>query len=168
MLTEVEFHTGVPDPVMFTCRLLRKAQRQGHGAWVTGDVATLAHLDERLWTFDPASFIPHLLLVPADLDEAPASGGLAPTAAGRLEVLNRTPIWLAERAEPVVGRTLLVHIVGALADTVSNPPQPRGWQRAIEIVGAGAGVVSQGRERWRAWRAAGVNVVHHPAAMPDA
>ena len=47
-LTEVEFHTGVPDRVSFACRLLRKASRQGARVLVTAPEDILAELDRAL------------------------------------------------------------------------------------------------------------------------
>lgn len=42
------------------CRLCRKILRQPERIWFwCGDAALRQQLDERLWTFDEASFIPH-------------------------------------------------------------------------------------------------------------
>ena len=51
-MTEVEFHTGVADPLGFACRLLRKAYRRGARVLVTAPPERLAQLDRLLWTFD--------------------------------------------------------------------------------------------------------------------
>jgi DNA polymerase III subunit chi len=55
---QVEFHTGVEDVLAFTCRLLRKAQRQGAQLVCTAPPATLAALDQALWTFEEREFVP--------------------------------------------------------------------------------------------------------------
>ena len=59
-MTEVEFHTGVADPLAYACRLLRKAYRSGVRVLVTAPPATLAALDRALWTFDERDFVPHV------------------------------------------------------------------------------------------------------------
>ena len=59
-MTEVEFHTGLADPVRFACRLLRKAVRQGARATVTAPAPAMALLDRELWTFDERDFVPHV------------------------------------------------------------------------------------------------------------
>ena len=62
-MTEIQFHFNVPDRLVYTCRLLRKALRSGTaGVTVTGAPATLARLDRGLWTFADLEFLPHLLL----------------------------------------------------------------------------------------------------------
>lgn len=154
MLTGVEFHTGIADPVAFVCRLLRKAQRQGHKAWVTADPQTLGRLDAALWSFDPLSFVPHLRI------DAP--NGRAAAGPEHEALRQRTPIWLAEHAIATDERSLWVNL-GAEA-----PPDASGWQRVIEIVAAEAAAAARGRDRWRAWRELGLQVQHHPMAAADA
>lgn len=44
----------------FCCRLAARAWREGLSVWIrTDDERTSEQLDEALWTFDEASFIPH-------------------------------------------------------------------------------------------------------------
>ncbi|RZU98972.1 DNA polymerase III subunit chi [Spiribacter vilamensis] len=46
--------------VHFCCRLAARAWREGLGVWIrTRDASASEQLDEALWTFDEASFIPH-------------------------------------------------------------------------------------------------------------
>ena len=46
--------------VHFCCRLAARAWREGLSVWIrTGDADASGELDEALWTFDEASFIPH-------------------------------------------------------------------------------------------------------------
>ena len=52
VMPEVAFHTGLPDKIGYTCRLLRKANRQGLRVRVIGSEPELELLDKALWTFD--------------------------------------------------------------------------------------------------------------------
>ena len=58
-MTQVTFYTGVPERLLYLCRLLRKAQRAGTRIAVCGPEALLARLDVRLWDFEAAEFVPH-------------------------------------------------------------------------------------------------------------
>ncbi|HEX4510005.1 MAG TPA: DNA polymerase III subunit chi, partial [Burkholderiaceae bacterium] len=68
-MTDVAFHTGVPDPLAYACRLLRKAYRAGSGLVVHADAAFLERLDVALWAFEPLEFVPHAML-PRDASDA--------------------------------------------------------------------------------------------------
>jgi DNA polymerase-3 subunit chi len=140
-VTEVEFHTGVADPLGFACRLLRKAYRRGARVLVTAPAERLAALDRLLWTFDERDFVPHLRVPAAD----PAMAA-------------RTPIWLAVPPAPAGAPAVVVNL-GAPA-----PATLDGLERLIEVVGSEPDEVQSGRERWRAYKAAGLAVVHHAAA----
>lgn len=136
---QVEFHTGVADPVHFACRLLRKAYRSGARVLVTAPAAELAALDEALWTFEAQEFVPHVRL------PGPAAA-LAP----------RTPVWLAG-APPEGAPPVLVNL-GA-----EPPAQPGSFTRVIEIVGTDPAQRQAGRARWRHYEGWGVAPLHHVA-----
>ncbi len=144
-MTEVEFHTGVTDPLDFACRLLRKAYRQGVQVLVTAPADVLGALDRMLWTFDERDFIPHVR-VP----------GAAVAAAAM------TPIWLATGDVSLDGAPTVRVNIGADA-----PAAPQALQRLIEIVGAEPDEAARGRERWRAYKAAGLEITHHPAGARE-
>ena len=139
-MTEVEFHTGVADSVGFTCRLLRKACRQGARVLVTAPDATLRELDRQLWTFEEREFVPHVRM-----PGAPAA------------VAARTPVWLASDAEAAGAPGVVVNL-GAEAPTDFGA-----LQRLIEIVSDDPDEAARGRSRWRAYKAAGLEVRHHAA-----
>lgn len=147
-LSEVEFHTGVADPVAYACRLLRKAVRRGARVLVTAPGPTLAALDRGLWTFEEREFLPHVRV----------PGASAAVAA-------RTPIWLAAAAAAALPAGAeaprVVVNVGAEIDAASAQATA---ERLIEIVGAEPDEVAAGRERWRAYKAAGLAITHHPQA----
>jgi DNA polymerase-3 subunit chi len=138
VLTEVEFHTGVTDPVGFACRLLRKAYRGGMRVLVTAPGPVLAELDRVLWTFEERDFVPHVRM-----PGAPSS------------VAARTPLWLAVQAGGEGAPRLVVNLG---ADAPSNPGD---LDRLIEIVSAEADAAESGRGRWRAYKAAGLDIKHH-------
>ena len=136
----VDFHTGLADPLAFACRLLRKAQRQGHRLLVTANAARLAELDALLWTFEPQSFVPHVRM---------------PGAPDALAA--RTPIWLCEAVPEGPVPTVLVNL-GAAAPTTLAP-----FERVIELVSHEVDEAQAGRERWREYKARGLAIVHYPA-----
>lgn len=141
-MTEVEFHTGVADSVGFACRLLRKACRQGARVLVTAPEATLRELDRALWTFEEREFVPHVRMPGAAAD-----------------VAARTPVWLAGDVSPApAGAPGVVVNLGAEA-----PADLGALQRLIEVVSADADAAARGRERWRAYKAAGLQIKHHAA-----
>jgi DNA polymerase-3 subunit chi len=139
-VNEVEFHTGVADPLVFACRLLRKAYRAGVRVQVSAPEQTLAALDRQLWTFEEREFVPHARLP-----------GASPA------VVARTPIWLVAESGLPGAPPVLVNL-GADA-----PRDALALERLIEIVSADADDVVRGRERWRAYKAAGLAIRHHAA-----
>ncbi|MBL8342858.1 MAG: DNA polymerase III subunit chi [Rubrivivax sp.] len=146
MARTVEFHTGVTDLPQFACRLLRKAYLRGTTVLCLAPRTRLELLDRALWTFAEREFVPHIRLE---------------TAPGRLRA--RTPVWLAESV-PAEGpsRDVVLNLGVPLAlDTV-------GAARLIELVAEAAEEVAAGRERWRQYKAAGCEVIHHsPSASRE-
>jgi DNA polymerase-3 subunit chi len=138
-LSEVEFHSGVADPVDFACRLLRKACRQGTRVQVTAPAGTLASLDRALWTFEEREFLPHVRM----------PGATAQLAA-------RTPIWLSAQAGGEGAPRVVVNL------DADAPADLAEVERLIEIVGADAEQAERGRGRWRVYKAAGLAITHHP------
>ncbi len=167
-MTEVEFHTGVADPAGFVCRLLRKAYRQGTRALVTAPGPVLAQIDRGLWVLDEHDFVPHALLAQLKLPARRAAAAL-------------TPIWLAESlaelletphlvppftvvdgttAGQVISPSVVVNVGAPAADAATMLALPLRW---IEVVALDADEAALGRERWRSYKALGLDVVHHKA-----
>jgi DNA polymerase-3 subunit chi len=138
-MPQVEFHTGVVDPLGFACRLLRKAYRQDARLLVTAPAPTLDALDRALWTFDAQECVPHRRVGPGAPDDA----------------LARTPIWLCAGEAPPDSPPVLIHL-GA-----DMPARPDAFERIIEVLSTDAGDVTAGRERWRRYKAQGLTVQHH-------
>ena len=148
-MTEVEFHTGVADPLGFACRLLRKAVRRGVRVRVIAPNDTLAALDLALWTFDEHDFIPHVRV----------PGASEATAA-------RTPIWLASTVQAPAGDAPTPAVLLNLG--ADAPDELSGLDRLIEIVSADVDEAARGRARWRAYKMRGLGITHHtvPLAPP--
>ena len=137
-MTQVEFYTGVADPVAFACRLLRKAARQGVRVQVTAPPAVLLQLDRSLWTLEAQDFVPHVRMPGA------------PAAAA-----DRTPIWLTAAVLQEGAPRVLMNL-GA-----DRPTQMDTLDRVIEIVSGDAAEADGGRERWRAYKSLGLALKHH-------
>ena len=144
-MTEVEFHTGVEDPLGFACRLLRKAMRRGVRVRVIAPADTLVALDRALWTFDERDFVPHVRLPGAAVDTA-----------------ARSPIWLVPNLQVAVGDAPAPAVVLNLG--ADAPDEMSGLDRLIEIVSAEPDEAARGRSRWRAYKARGLGITHHNAA----
>jgi len=143
-VTEVEFHTGVADPVLFACRLLRKAVRRGVRVRVIAPESTLNTLDRALWTFDERDFVAHVRL----------PGASAALAA-------RTPVWLLSSTKIDAGEVQAPEVLLNLGADI--PEDLSGLDRLIEVVSADPDEAASGRSRWRAYKARGLAITHHTA-----
>lgn len=103
----------------YACRLAAKAWREGHRIYVNcQDPAQCAALDERLWSFSAASFVPHQP-AGAGLD-APLLLACGSDAGGRQSLL----INLAASVPPFFER------FERIAEVVNQDPQTRAALRA--------------------------------------
>lgn len=131
---EVEFHTGLAEPLDHAARLLRKALRQGGRVCVA--TPQLDALARHLWSFEPREFMAH------------ARPGVAAT------VWPRSPVWLLPAFTSGEGGAARPGIwVNLGADA---PQQLDGCERLIELVATGAEAVEAGRQRWRQYKAQGL------------
>ena len=144
-MTEVEFHTGVADPLGFACRLLRKAVRRGARVRVIAPADTLGALDRALWTFDERDFVAHVRLPGATPDTA-----------------ARAPIWLVPSLRQSAGDAPVPALVVNLG--AEAPDELTGLDRLIEIVSDDPDDAARGRSRWRTYKARGLNIKHHNAS----
>lgn len=138
-MTEVQFHTGLADPLAYACRLLRKSQRSGAQVVVTGEPAALDRLDVLLWTFEPLEFVPHARL---------RAGAASPAR------LAATPIWLADTPSDVSRHEVLVNLGPEVSSGFES------FERLFELVGNGADEAGAGRRRWQHLKARGYPVKH--------
>lgn len=131
-MTRIDFHSNVPDKLLYACRLTRKAYlAQNRIVLLAGDAAQLAELNARLWTFSPTDFLPHVA----------AADALAPV----------TPIVLDSIDGDDDGARWPHH------DILINLSQrtPAGFarfNRLFELVGIEADDVAAGRQRYQAYK----------------
>ncbi len=127
--------------LLFACRLADKALRQGSRLhFHCADEARLARLDELLWTFRNASFIPHER-ADAPLPHCPVTLGSGPFD-GHDEVL--------------------VSLAPEVPEFFSQFP------RVVEIVDRRGPTVETGRRRYRFYRERGYKVRTHDIPPPQA
>lgn len=147
-MTEVEFHTGLADPLDSACRLLRKAVARRAHVVVHAAEPVLRRLDQVLWTFDALAFVPHAML----RGEMPAAAPLA----------GHTPVWLCVDPSRAPQHEVLVNL---------GPDPAPGFEsfgRLIELVGADADAARSGRERWKYYANRGYSMRHRGQGDSDA
>lgn len=103
---------------------------------VAGSDERVDWLDRLLWTYDPASWLPH---------------GSARDGDPELQ-----PIWLTSRDENPNGAQVLVIVDGAA------PERLEGWERVLDLFdGNDETAVTAARRRWAAWKDAGHALVYY-------
>ncbi len=136
-MTEIAFHVNVPDKLAYCCRLLRKAYLSGAEVTVTSGPEALAELDQLLWSFSPAEFVPHCL--------ADAPQGTAAV----------TSILLTGSLAASPGHEVLVNLGQVV------PAGFERFERFIEVVSQAAGDTAAGRLRWKHYAARGYALTKH-------
>lgn len=135
-MQKIDFHYNVPNRLRYACLVARTVYRRGLrlAIW-SADERRLRELNSLLWRFDDLAFLPH---VHAD----------SPLA-------KETPILLSTRLESLDGDVLLL-----LDDNL--PPE---WEqrfdrfsRIIDVVSTDPIELQASRNRFRAYRAAGVEL----------
>jgi DNA polymerase-3 subunit chi len=139
-MSEVSFHTGVPERLSYLCRLLRKAQQTGARIGVVGPSPLLDRLDRELWTFAALEFVPHVRL---------RAGRTLPPR------LADTPIQLSEAASELPHREVLLNI-GA-----DMPEGFEAFERVLEVVSQDPEQVQSGRQRYKRYEQLGHTLTHH-------
>jgi DNA polymerase III subunit chi len=137
MLSKVEFHVAVTDPVQHVLRLLRKARQKDVRVLVTAPASTVQHISHQLWAAQDQEFHAHALV------------GQASEA-----VCRRSPVWLGQAASDAPSAPRMVVNLGQAAPTDLEP-----LERLLEVVGTDPDSATAGRQRWRQYMAAGVQPV---------
>ena len=131
-MTDIGFYHLTRDPLERALpKLLEKAHASGARVVVmAGSAERVNALDQLLWTYDPASFLPH----------GSSRGGEA----------EAQPIWLTVDDENPNEASILVLTDGASSERMAE------YTRCLEMFdGNDEAVVTTARERWRGYTAAG-------------
>lgn len=118
-------------------RLLEKALAAGHKTVVmAGSAERVEHLNALLWTYADEAWLPH---------------GSAKDGEADLQ-----PIWLTDQEENPNGATVLVVCDGAA------PAELGGFNRCLDLFDGNDGeAVQAARQRWKAWKEAGHELVYY-------
>jgi DNA polymerase-3 subunit chi len=143
-MTEVAFHVNAADKRAHACRLLRKAYLQGARVLVMARGAQeVDALDAALWTLGGHEFIPH-----ARLTDAPA-------------LLAHSPILIGHDWPVSISRPQETVLLNLSEDFL---PGFEEFARVIEVVSQDLPDRERARDRWKQYRGAGVEPVHHDLA----
>lgn len=128
---------------LFACKLVEKAWRLGLKVFVqTGSESESRAMDDLLWTFRQGSFVPHAL------------------AEGPADDLTETAVAIGHLVAPDGFTDLLVNLGTQAPDPVSR------FARLAEVLDQDEAVRQQGRQRYRAYRDAGLELeTHHIDAV---
>jgi DNA polymerase III subunit chi len=140
-MTEINFYTGVANPLTATAKLVARAYASGKRVRVaTPDEATTQTLDRLLWESPEDSFIPHVTFASRHAASTPVIIDHATTHEGAADVL----INLSTQPPSFFAR----------------------FERVFEIVGHDALLASAGRERWAFYKARGYAMTHKVMNQP--
>lgn len=143
-MTEIAFHFNAPDPVVYACRLLRKAVNAGAKVVVTGAPATLKELDAALWAVSATDFVPHCLL------------------RGDPRVIAASPVILTTQIESAPHQEVLLNLGESI---------PQGFdlfRRVIEVVSFDEGDRQLARGRWMEYTRLGYTLQRHDLTLNEA
>lgn len=134
-MSDLAFHTGIPDRQLYACRALKKAQRLGMSACVLVETEEdLYSFDERLWSFDNTSFIPH-------------------GAAGSAEIRHGAFV-IGRRPSELPAADLLVMLThnapGNMQDLMKR------FSKIIDVVASSGVELEEGRNRYRSYKNQGL------------
>ncbi|MDD2864362.1 MAG: DNA polymerase III subunit chi [Methylococcales bacterium] len=143
-MPEVTFYVlnseSIYDRYLFACKLIEKAYNSGKFCYVLLDsIEQCQRLDDMLWTFRAGSFIPHQLFT-----------GVVP------EITKQVLIGTANAPE------LWKNVVFNLSSHM--PQEWQQMQRVLEILDNNEMTKAAGRERYRSYKQAGIEIVTHKIA----
>lgn len=138
-MTRVDFHSRVPDKVLYACRLVRKAR--------AADLNVVVHLedakqqqafDEALWTFSEQDFLPHV-------------------NAGDV-LAAQTPVILSHDAnDPLPHHQVLINL------SQRTPEHFARFERLFEVLSVDEQDLAAGRERYKQYQQRGYPLTHFVA-----
>jgi DNA polymerase III subunit chi len=158
-MPQVDFYilpdTALEQRALFACRLIEKIYKLGHRVYVQHqDRAQAQALDNLLWEFQAASFIPHQL----------ADAHAANAAPQNSEILSSTdkmsPVWIgwhgcADRDFAAANDSVLINLADAVPDFFNS------FQRISEIVVQTPEVLASTRSAWRYYQQSGCALERH-------
>jgi len=119
------------DPLLLVCELAKKAFESGQRALVlVRSFEQAEQLDEKLWEFDEAAFVPHQIA--GDEDDA------------------ITPVLIVPPGADAADRTLVINLRDDCA--------PGLFERVLEVVPAEEDQRAGSRQRWKTYQHAGFDV----------
>jgi DNA polymerase-3 subunit chi len=122
------------DPLLLVCELAKKAFAGGQSILILARSFEQAEqLDEKLWDFDEAAFIPHQIA--GDDDDA------------------ITPVLIVPPDAATPDRALVINL--------RDDPAPGLFERVLEVVPDDEAQRAGSRERWKTYRHAGFEVAKH-------
>jgi DNA polymerase III subunit chi len=138
-MTRVDFHSKVPNKLLYACRLVRKARAADMRVVVFArDSQQLSALDKALWTFSELDFLPHVMA-----DDALAS---------------QTPVILTDDAEAELPHhQILINLSG------ETPAHFARFERLFEVISNDEDDLTAGRERYRQYQQRGYPLTHFVA-----
>lgn len=138
-MTRVDFHSKVPDKLLYACRLIRKARTAGMKVVVyLQDSQQLSDFDQALWTFSEHDFIPHVI----------ASDALA----------AQTPVILScDASENLPHHQVLINL------STQTPDHFARFERMFEIVSTDEYDLTAGRGRYKHYQTRGYALTHFVA-----
>ena len=136
-MPDVAFHFNAPDRLGYACRLLRKAYLRKARLFVWVEPSELARLDSALWTMGAGEFVPHCASDDAE------------------HVKVRSPIEIGVQLPEHGGDLILVNLRHDM------PDNPAAFNRVIEVVTLDEADRASARERWRKYKALGLEPQRH-------
>jgi DNA polymerase-3 subunit chi len=138
-MTRIDFHSNVPDKLLYACRLVRKARTANCNIVLrVDDRSLLSKLDEALWTFSALDFLPHV------------------TAGDPLA--DSTPIVLTDSDEAE-----LPHHQVLINLSSGTPIHFARFERMFEIISSDDIDKAAGRDRYRFYQQRGYPLTHFVA-----
>ena len=146
MTTEVAFHFNADDKIGYAARLIRKGYGRGARMLVWVDGRQLERLSHMLWTQTPGDFVGHARPV----DPPPVQH------VSRIVLVSELP-------EEVSPDTMLVNLTSQFPGNASTQ-----FSRIFEIVTLDESDRAGARDRWKAYRQAGLEPLRHDLAINPA
>jgi DNA polymerase-3 subunit chi len=138
-MTRIDFHSNVPDKILYACRLARKARAANcQIVLLTSEQTQMAALDDALWTFSEQDFLPHVF------------AGDALTA--------NTPIILSDNDTiELPHHHILINLSNRTPDHFAR------FERMFEVISMEESDKAAGRERYRFYQQRGYPLTHFVA-----